>query len=63
MIFIGARTSSARSSRASSRPLTSATFAVVSGGVACVAIVAAMARFNPELRRYRIDQAALPPRS
>ena len=37
--------------------LTTASFAVVSGGVACVAIVGAMARFNPQLRRYRVDYA------
>jgi hypothetical protein len=33
---------------------TSATFAVVAGGVACIAIVAWTAWWLPELRRYRI---------
>jgi len=37
--------------------VTSATFAVVSGGAGCVAIVALMAAKVPSLRRYRIDQA------
>lgn len=37
--------------------VTSATFAVVSGGVGCVAVVAAMTAGIPSLRRYRIDDA------
>ncbi len=36
--------------------LTSATFAVVSGGVGCIAIVALIAWRVPSLRRYRIDK-------
>lgn len=37
--------------------VTSATFAVVSGGIGCVAVVAAMTAGIPSLRRYRIDDA------
>ncbi len=37
--------------------VTSATFAVVSGGVGCIAVVAAMTAGIPSLRRYRIDGA------
>ena len=35
--------------------LTSAPFAVVSGGIACLAVLALVAAKLPELRRYRID--------
>ena len=59
MIFIGASNQVGAMESGFVAALTSATFAVVSGGVACVAIVAAMARFNPQLRGYRIDQATL----
>jgi len=34
--------------------VTSATFAVVSGGIACVAVVGGIAAWMPELRRFRI---------
>ena len=37
--------------------VTSATFAVVAGGVSCVAVVAAMTAGIPSLRCYRIDDA------
>jgi MFS family permease len=37
---------------------TSATFAVVAGGVACLAVVAWTAWWLPELRRYRLSAAA-----
>ena len=57
MIFIGASNQVGAMESGFVAALTSATFAVVSGGVACVAIVGAMARFNPQLRRYRIDSA------
>jgi MFS family permease len=63
MIFIGASNQVGAMESGFVAAYTSATFAVVSGGVACVAIVAAMARYNPQLRRYRIDQAALSRRS
>jgi hypothetical protein len=36
---------------------TSATFAVVSGGAGCLAVVAAVAAKMPELRAYRVDAA------
>ena len=37
--------------------LTSATFAVVSGGAACLAVLALVAIKMPELRRHRVDDA------
>jgi hypothetical protein len=37
--------------------LTNATFAVVSGGAACIGVVGIVAVTMPELRHYRIDQA------
>ncbi|MEX0781757.1 MAG: MFS transporter [Dehalococcoidia bacterium] len=37
---------------------TSATFAVVSGGMGCLAVVAAVAAKMPELRRYTVDASA-----
>jgi MFS family permease len=40
--------------------LTSAPFAVVSGGVGCLAVVAVVALRLPALRAYRIDRAAAP---
>jgi hypothetical protein len=39
--------------------LTSATFSVVSGGIACLAVVAIVASRMPALRRYRIDRVRL----
>ncbi|MGI8970994.1 MAG: MFS transporter [Dehalococcoidia bacterium] len=36
--------------------LTNATFSVVSGGAGCIAVVAAIATWMPELRRYRIPR-------
>ena len=39
---------------------TSATFAVVSGGAGCIAVVAVIAAKIPALRRYRIDEADVP---
>lgn len=38
--------------------ITSATFAVVSGGIGCIAVVAAMTAGIPSLRRYRIDNTS-----
>jgi MFS family permease len=38
--------------------LTSATFAVVSGGIACLGVVAAVAAKMPELRRYTVEPGA-----
>ncbi len=57
MIFIGASNQLGAMESGFVAALTTASFAVVSGGVACVAIVGAMARFNPQLRRYRVDYA------
>ncbi len=36
---------------------TSATFAVVSGGAGCIAVVTVIAAKIPALRRYRIDES------
>jgi MFS family permease len=57
MIFIGASNRLGAMESGFVAALTSATFAVVSGGVACLAIVGVMARANPALRRHRIDYA------
>jgi MFS family permease len=54
MIFIGASNHLGAMESGFVAALTSATFAVVSGGVACLAIAAAVAVRVPELRRYRI---------
>jgi MFS family permease len=43
--------------------ITSATFSVVSGGAACLAVVGAIAAGMPELRRYRIAPLARRPLS
>ena len=43
--------------------VTSATFAVVSGGVGCLVIVALLAWRIPQLREYRIDAAGEPERA
>ncbi len=55
MIFIGASNRLGAMESGFVAALTSATFAVVSGGAACVAIVGLMARYNPQLRRHRAD--------
>jgi MFS family permease len=57
MLFIGASNRLGAMESGFVAALTSATFAVVSGGIACVAIVGAMARYNPQLRRHRVDYA------
>jgi hypothetical protein len=57
MIFIGASNRLGAMESGFVAALTSATFAVVSGGIACLAIVGVMARTNPALRRHRIDYA------
>lgn len=41
--------------------VTSAPFAVVSGGLGCLVVVAVVAAQLPALRRYRIDHATAPP--
>jgi hypothetical protein len=53
MIFIGASNQLGAMESGFVAALTSATFAVVSGGIACLAVVAAVAARLPELRRYR----------
>ncbi|UCE84861.1 MAG: MFS transporter [Deltaproteobacteria bacterium] len=58
MIFIGASNQLGAAESGFVAALTSATFAVVSGGVGCLLVVAWIARRIPELRHYR---ASLPP--
>ena len=55
MIFIGASNQLGAMESGFVAALTSATFAVVSGGVACLAVAGAVAARVPALRRYRID--------
>jgi len=57
MIFIGASNQVGAMESGFVAALTSATFAVVAGGVACLAVAGVVARTNPALRRYRIDYA------
>ena len=57
MIFIGASNQLGAMESGFVAALTSATFAVVSGGVACLAVAGVVARTNPALRRHRIDTA------
>ncbi len=54
MIFIGASNQLGAMESGFVAALTSATFAVVSGGVACLAVAGAVAARVPELRRYRL---------
>jgi MFS family permease len=54
MIFIGASNQLGAAESGFVAALTTPTFSVVSGGVASVAVVAAVAALLPELRRYRI---------
>ncbi|MGH2587759.1 MAG: MFS transporter, partial [Dehalococcoidia bacterium] len=56
MVFIGASNQLGAVESGLVAAVTSATFAVVSGGVGCVAVVGAIAAKMPELRRYRITQ-------
>ena len=65
MIFIGASNQLGAAESGFVAALTSATFSVVSGGLASLAVLAAVALAMPRLRRYRIDQgaaASVPPR-
>ena len=57
MIFIGASNQLGAMESGFVAALTSATFAVVSGGVACLAVAGVVARTNPMLRGHRIDTA------
>jgi len=61
MIFIGASNQLGAVEAGFVAAATSATFAVVSGGAACLAVLAVVALRMPELRRHRIDDA--PPTS
>jgi MFS family permease len=58
MIFIGASNELGAAESGFLAALTSATFSVVAGGVACLGVVAAVARSVPALRSYRITGAA-----
>jgi MFS family permease len=55
MVFIGASNQLNMAFSGFVATLTSATFAVASGGVGCLAVVALIAVLMPELRRHRID--------
>jgi hypothetical protein len=57
MIFIGASNQLGAMESGFVAALTSATFAVASGGVACLAVAGVVARTNPALRRHRIETA------
>lgn len=59
MVFIGASNQLGAMESGFVAALTSATFAVVSGGAGCVAVVALIAAKVPELRRYRIPPPEL----
>jgi len=55
MLFIGASNQLGAAESGFVAELTSPTFAVVSGGVACLVVVALVAWRLPELRRYQIE--------
>jgi MFS family permease len=57
MIFIGASNQLGAAESGFVAALTSATFSVVSGGVACLGVLGIVAARLPELRRYRSDGA------
>lgn len=52
-IFIGASNQLGSARAGFVAAFTSPVFAIVSGGVACLAVLAIVARTMPELRRYR----------
>jgi hypothetical protein len=54
LLFIGASNQLGAAESGFVAALTSAPFAVVSGGVACLAVLAVVALTNPALRAYRI---------
>lgn len=54
MLFIGASNQLGAVESGLAAAATNATFAVVSGGAGCLAVVAAVAARMPELRRYRV---------
>jgi MFS family permease len=57
-IFIGASNQLGAVESGFVAAATSAPFAVVTGGLACLVVVAVVARRIPELARYRVDRAA-----
>jgi MFS family permease len=57
MMFIGASNQLGAAESGFLAALTSAPFAVVSGGIGSLVVLAAVAALLPELRRYRIDRA------
>ena len=57
MLFISASNQVGAAESGFVAALTSATFSVVSGGIACLAVVAIVAMRMPALRRYRTDRA------
>jgi hypothetical protein len=60
-IFIGASNQLGAAESGFVAALTSATFAVVSGGVGCLAALAAVAARLPQLRHYMVSSAAAQP--
>jgi MFS family permease len=58
LLFIGASNQLGAAESGFLAALTSAPFAVVSGGVGCLVVVAIVAATMPALRRYRIDRPA-----
>jgi MFS family permease len=58
MIFIGASNQLGAAESGFVAALTSATFSVVSGGLASLAVLAGVALAMPRLRSYRIDDSA-----
>jgi hypothetical protein len=57
LLFIGASNQLGAAESGFVAALTSAPFAVVSGGIACLVVVAIVAATMPELRRYRTRSA------
>jgi MFS family permease len=60
MVFIGASNQLGAVESGFVAAVASATFAVVSGGVACLGVLAAVAATMPELRNYRIQPRRAP---
>jgi MFS family permease len=59
LLFIGASNQLGAAESGFVAAMTDATFAVVSGGVGCLLVVAIVAWRLPELRRYRVDPAVV----
>ncbi|HEX4353819.1 MAG TPA: MFS transporter, partial [Polyangiales bacterium] len=60
LIFIGASNQLGAAESGFVAALTNATFAVASGGIGCLLVVAIVAWRLPELRRYRVEPAVMP---